>query len=89
MANSSLNVMFYIFFEASSWSDELKGRHEILLSIIEYANELGVNFAFPTQTLHMETFAGKMGNSPTYENDIQLLKEKTKEFLATDKGKYV
>lgn len=89
MADSSLNVMFYIFFEASSWSDELKGRHEILLSIIEFANEVGVNFAFPTQTLHMETFAGKMGNSPIYENDQQLLKEKTKEFLAANKAKYV
>lgn len=89
MAGSSLNVMFYIFFEASSWSDELKGRHEILLSIIEFANEVGVNFAFPTQTLHMETFAGKMGNSPTYESDLQLLKEKTKEFLSANKAKYI
>jgi len=89
MANSSLNVMFYIFFEASSWSDELKGRHEILLSIIEFANDLGVNFAFPTQTLHMETFPDKLGNSPTYEHDTQLLKEKAKEFLAANKAKYV
>jgi len=89
MANSSLNVMFYIFFEASSWSDELKGRHEILLSIIELANELGVNFAFPTQTLHMETFPDKLGNSPTYEHNQQLLKEKVKEFLAVNKAKYV
>ncbi len=89
MADSSLNVMFYIFFEASSWSDELKGRHEILLSIIEFANEVGVNFAFPTQTLHMETFPDKLGNSPTYEHNQQVLKEKVKEFLAMNKAKYV
>lgn len=88
MANSSLNVMFYIFFEASSWSDELKGRHEILLSIIAFANDMGVNFAFPTQTLHMETFPDKLGNSPTYEHNTQLLKEKAKEFLAANKAKF-
>jgi MscS family membrane protein len=88
MANSSLNVMFYIFFEASSWSDELKGRHEILLSIIEFANEVGVNFAFPTQTLHMESFPDKLANSPSYEQDQQLLKEKVKEFLAINRVKY-
>ena len=89
MADSSLNVMFYIFFKAPSWSDELKGRHEILLSIIEFANELGVDFAFPTRTLHMETLGKKAEDSPTFESNPQLLKEKTKEFLATNKAKYL
>lgn len=81
MAGSSLNVMFYIFFEVPSWSEELKSRHEILLSIIRLAEELGVNFAFPTQTLHVETFPEKKGNSPVYISDKEVLKKKVEDYL--------
>lgn len=62
----SMNVMFYIFFDVPTWADELKARHEILLEIVKLANELGIRFAFPTQTLHMETFPGKPSLSPEY-----------------------
>ena len=82
MADSSLNIMFYIFFEVDTWSEELKGRHEVLLLIIKLAQKLGVNFAFPTQTLHMETFPEKKGNSPTYKSDIEKLKAEMTLFLS-------
>lgn len=86
MAASSLNIMFYIFFEANSWSDELKGRHEVLLSIIKLAQTLGVNFAFPTQTLHMETFPEKSANSAQYEPDLGKLKSEMNLFFAKQKN---
>lgn len=60
----SLDVMFYIFFTVPSWSEELRARHEILLKVMELADVLGVRFAFPTQTLHMETFPGKPALTP-------------------------
>ncbi|MEQ8474474.1 MAG: mechanosensitive ion channel family protein [Marinoscillum sp.] len=66
MASFSLNIMFYIFFEVPDWSAELKARHEILIEIIKLGKELGVNFAFPTQTLHMENFPGQQTLSPSY-----------------------
>ncbi len=75
MAASSLNVMFYIFFEVPDWGAELKARHEVLLQIMKLADTLGVNFAFPTQTLHMETFPEKVANSPTYVRNSNTLKE--------------
>ena len=53
----SLNIMVYFFFEVATWTDELRGRHEIYLDFIRLAKELGVNFAFPTQTLHVDTLA--------------------------------
>ncbi len=84
MADSSLNVMFYIFFKVPSWSEELKARHEIIIQIIDLAKELGVNFAFPTQTLHMENFPGKDSLSPAYEANIKALEDKMNQFL--DKG---
>ncbi len=68
----SLNIMFYIFFKVPNWPAELKARHEILLEIIRLADELGVNFAFPTQTLQMETFPGQPSLSPTYMSKEQV-----------------
>ena len=81
MAASSLNVMFYIFFKVPTWGEELRCRHEILIEIIRLAENLGVNFAFPTTTLHMETFPEKKGNSPEYQTDMPLLKKQLQSFL--------
>lgn len=66
MASFSLNVMFYIFFNVPTWKEELQCRHEILMSIMKLGKELGVNFAFPTQTLHIENLPGQPTLSPTY-----------------------
>ncbi|WP_420578040.1 mechanosensitive ion channel family protein [Ekhidna sp.] len=66
MANSSLNIMFYIFFNVPTWAEELHCRHEILMSIMKLGKELGVNFAFPTQTLHIENLPGQPSLSPSY-----------------------
>ncbi|MDX1627811.1 MAG: mechanosensitive ion channel family protein [Fulvivirga sp.] len=85
MADSSLSILFYIFFEVPSWSEELRSRHEVLLSIIMLAEELGVHFAFPTQTLHVETFPEKKGNSPEYTESTPELKKKVQAFLEKNK----
>lgn len=82
MGASSLNVMFYIFFDVPTWSEELHSRHEILLSVVKLAEELGINFAFPTQTLHVETFPEKKGNSPEYLESGPALKKKLEAYLA-------
>ena len=73
--------MFYIFFEVPDWGEELRCRHEVLLSIIKFAEKLGVNFAFPTQTLHIENLPGQESLSPKYES-ITELKPKLQAFLA-------
>ena len=62
---SSLNILFYIFFEVPSWPEELRARHEINLEIINLAKRLGIRFAFPTQTLHVEEFPEKKSLTPS------------------------
>ncbi len=52
----SLDVLVYIFFDVPDWSTELQQRHNFLLTILEVAKEVGVEFAFPTQTLHVDSF---------------------------------
>lgn len=86
MAAHSLNIMFYIFFEVPTWGDELKSRHEVILEIIKLAEALGVRFAFPTQTLHMETFPEKLSNAPGYIRDTGELKSKIAAFFAKNKS---
>jgi len=74
-ADSSLNIFVLIFFDTQDWSVELKSRHEIMISLIKLANGLGVRFAFPTQTLHIE----ELPNSGSSNTPAQLLPENAKE----------
>ena len=66
---SSLNILLYTFFEAPNWTAELKGRHEVMYAIISLAHDLGVRFAFPTQTLHIEEFPGQPSATPSPSAD--------------------
>ncbi len=52
-SSSSLDVLLYAFFDCPDWSIELRERHRLLLDIMRLAAAVGVQFAFPTQTLHM------------------------------------
>ncbi len=66
LSSFSQDIMFYIFFEVPTWGEELQCRHEILVQIVKLANSIGVRFAFPTQTLHMESFPEKKTLVPEY-----------------------
>ena len=50
---SSLDVLLYCFISAPDWNAELRTRHILNLDIMRLAQRLGVEFAFPTQTLHI------------------------------------
>ncbi|WP_194976569.1 mechanosensitive ion channel family protein [Aquiflexum lacus] len=80
----SQDIMFYIFFEVPNWAEELKCRHEILVSIVSLANGLGVRFAFPTQTLHMESFPEKNTLVPSYNSEAAIYQGKLQEFLTNE-----
>jgi MscS family membrane protein len=77
----SQDIMFYIFFQVATWQEELRCRHEILVQIVKLANSLGVRFAFPTQTLHMENFPEKKSLTPVYNQDATGYSEKLQEFM--------
>lgn len=52
--SSSLDVLLYVFFAVPDWSAELRARHQLAVDIIRLAENLGVDFAFPTQTLYLQ-----------------------------------
>ncbi len=51
--DSSLDVMLYFFLRVPDWATELREKHKLFLEILQLAQELNVDFAFPTRTLHM------------------------------------
>ena len=86
MGAHSLDIMFYIFFDVPTWTDELKARHEVILSIIRLAESLGVRFAFPTQTLHLETMPGRDSLTPAYVESEESMRQKMEQFFTKDTG---
>lgn len=52
---SSLNIVVIFQLVVTNVGDELGAREEILFLIMAAAKEIGVEFAFPTRTLHVET----------------------------------
>lgn len=81
MSSSSLDILFYTFFEVDSWTKELQGRHDLLIGIMELADDLGIGFAFPTQTIHLETMPGQKALSPVYNQNKGEADRLTKDYL--------
>lgn len=83
---SALEILFYIFFETPDWGAELKARHEVLMAVIRLANELGIRFAFPTQTVHIEDLPGQSSLTPTYNESKAEVESTMKDFIAAWKA---
>lgn len=77
---SGLEVLLYFFFKTDTWSDELAQRENIFLEVLRLAQQLDVQFAFPTQTLHIESHATREARSPKVELDEAALAEIVRSF---------
>jgi MscS family membrane protein len=78
--DSGLKIMLYFFLEVPDWSNELVERQNVLLEVVRLAERLGVEFAFPTRTLHVETFPEKTPTRTAQQADAAALAEAAKEF---------
>lgn len=54
MSDSSLDVLLYMYFETTSFAEELALRGAFLLDLKRFAEKIGVEFAFPTTTMYMQ-----------------------------------
>jgi MscS family membrane protein len=54
-SESSLDILVVFHLNLNDYTTELKDWEEILLQIMDLAAEIGVDFAFPTRTLYLET----------------------------------
>ena len=85
---SSLNILVYIFFEVENWTQELKARQEFILEAIRLAKELGIRFAFPTTTLHVEEIPGQESLTPKYNESKESFFNKATSFVSNRRIKY-
>ena len=51
---SSLDVFLYYFSTSTVWKEYLETRERVNLKIMDKLTEMGLEFAFPTQTLHLK-----------------------------------
>ncbi len=69
---TSLDVLVYCFFDAVDWNEELRSRHVLNLDIMRLAETLQVDFAFPTQTLHIAETPGQPQQLPNVPDRARL-----------------
>lgn len=50
---SSLDIMVYCFTTSTKWEEYLDAREDVCLQIMETLGEMGLEIAFPSQTLYM------------------------------------
>jgi MscS family membrane protein len=60
LAESSLDILVFFYLLVEDYTSELRAREEVLLQIIDHVNEAGIQFAFPTRTLHLEASSQKL-----------------------------
>ncbi len=85
--DSSLNILLNVYFMTKDYAEEMHGRHVLLLGILKLANSMGVEFAFPSQTLFMELFPEKQPAYPKYNTDKITIEKIMEEVLEEFKQK--
>jgi MscS family membrane protein len=54
----SLDIFIYCFTRTTKWGEYLDARQAFMLKIMQAVSDLGLEFAFPTQTVHVESLPG-------------------------------
>jgi MscS family membrane protein len=57
---TSLDVFIYCFTGTTVWAEFLQAKQELMLKIMHAVQELGLSFAFPTQSIHVESLPGNV-----------------------------
>jgi len=85
LADSSINIMFVVYLLTDDYGKELRYKEEIFMNIIKLAEALGVQFAYPSQSLYVETLPGQKGHIPDYEPSTKNADNILQEFMQTYK----
>lgn len=65
--DSALQVLVNTYFLSLEWGVEQSSKHRLHIAIVKLAKALGVDFAFPSQTLMIEQFPEKKATDMQYE----------------------
>jgi MscS family membrane protein len=51
----SLDIFCYLFTRTINWAEHMQVREDFLLQVMQALKDLGLSFAFPTQSIHVES----------------------------------
>ena len=71
LGDSSLEILLYVFWNAPDWSRELNEKHRLLLDILRLGKEQGIEFAFPTQTIHLQQVENGQADQNIPKNTLE------------------
>lgn len=71
----SLNILVQCFFRVKDRKQELKARRILCMEMLRLAHRLKVEFAFPTQSLHVESFPEKNTTTKSILNREEMVEE--------------
>ena len=77
---SSLEILINYYAHVKEWGDDMILRQNVFLEVMNLAKELKVIFAYPTQTLHVETIPGQTPIKRDHSEPNEKLKQTAKEF---------
>ncbi|MGF1533149.1 MAG: mechanosensitive ion channel family protein [Bernardetiaceae bacterium] len=81
MGDFSLNILFQVFLHVKDFDHELIAKEELLLAFLHLAQRLGVRFAFPTSTIHVEEIPGQESLTPSYGQTSAEFEQKARAFF--------
>ncbi|WP_027184395.1 mechanosensitive ion channel family protein [Desulfovibrio inopinatus] len=67
----SLNIMVYIFFKTSDWSQELKERHRFITDALRLAEEMGITITVPERVVHLKHDEPESSPIVEFQSDSQ------------------
>ena len=72
---NSIDILLYAFIETDNYETELRERHCLLRDILKLAEELKIDFAFPTRTIHLPNKNEELSLPETGENTNDFARE--------------
>jgi len=82
MGASSLDVLFMIYFKTNDWAQELAWKEELIFAILRLAEALGVQIAFPSTSVYVETMPGQGTVVPSYEEELKAAQARLDKFIS-------
>lgn len=80
--DSALQILLNVYFKQPGWADEQSSKHRLHMAIVKFANEIGVGFAFPSQTVMIENFPEKQSIDLNYNVSSEKAENVLKDVLA-------
>ncbi len=84
--DSALQILVNTYFLSLEWGVEQSSKHRLHIAIVNLAKALGVEFAFPSQTVMVEQFPDKTSLDMKYNTSEAVIAEKIEEVLVNFKS---